>query len=195
MAEIKQVIKNMLDKGMSREEVIDNLRELGFENAEQIFDKNAPVQAKPVLKESRPVGLFGGSKEESSGEDESEGTDLFGGVDEEEKEKAPELPQEEEELLPDEEEAPKLDEDAGPLMTSIDVDGSEKQVDIRKRQTVKTAADEGAALMTQMPETRLSDTDSVEAKLDETIALLKALQEINKRIVDSERKILLRLEK
>ena len=50
-------------------------------------------------------------------------------------------------------------------------------------------------IMKSIPKTSFSNTDDVESKLDDLMALVKALQEINRKILETNRDILLHLKK
>jgi len=79
-------------------------------------------------------------------------------------------------------------EEAPFVMTSISGE-EEKSVEVGKKAASSMPA-EAAELMTAMPKTMSSD---VGAKMDETIALLKALQDVNKKILETNREMLMRL--
>ncbi|MEW5956058.1 MAG: hypothetical protein AB1626_06010 [Candidatus Micrarchaeota archaeon] len=93
---------------------------------------------------------------------------------------------------PKEEKAPaeeKIVEEAPPLeITSISGE-EEKMFEVGKKPG-SALPPEAAELMAPLPKTVSAD---VSAKLDETIALLKALQDINKKILETNREMLMRL--
>jgi len=88
-----------------------------------------------------------------------------------------------------EEEKPAKEASEAPfVMTSISGE-EEKAVEVGKKPAPAMPA-EAAELMTALPKTVSSD---VAAKMDETIALLKALQDVNKKILETNREMLMRL--
>lgn len=125
MADLKAAIREMLAKGMTPEQVKDNLRELGVENADEIF-----AAATESLK----------------------GMNLENGT-------------------------PKPREAEPQEMRMESLQTPAEQVERNLAGIVHSAPAAG----------------SVEEKLDDAIALLKALQEINKKILEANRDVLLRL--
>lgn len=175
--DVKTIIREMLKKGMTREQIKASLQELGMENAEELIEsaanqiREAQVAAAPKQEKAQAP-----KKEEAA---PSEPKELF-------EEMKPEPSQKEAE--PEQEEKKEAEgEKPGFSFTTISGEGE-------KEETVgEKLGEEQPDVMTGMPKTSLSDMDSVERKLDETIALLKALQDINKKILDTERNVLLRL--
>ncbi|MBI4361068.1 hypothetical protein HY572_04840 [Candidatus Micrarchaeota archaeon] len=170
--DLKKIIREMLKKGMSEEQVKDNLRELGVENPDEVFAEATEQMAEvrtpgrlppdsPPVKQSdvgmREVGL---SQSEEEG-----GHDLF-----------------------EAEEQPKADK-PGFSFTRVSGEGEQEEHVGRSRPAAESVGD----LMQSVPETSLSDLDAVERKLDQTIALLGALKDVNQKILQAQRDILLRL--
>jgi len=80
-------------------------------------------------------------------------------------------------------------EEAPPFEITSVAGEEEKMLEVGKKPGPAMPA-EAAELMTPLPKTVSAD---VAAKLDETIALLKALQDINKKILETNREMLMRL--
>ena len=151
--ELKAIIREMLKKGMTEQQIKDSLTEIGIPNPDEVYS-----EATSQIKEVELGAPEKPAHEEKTGEDEGES--LF------EDKKEPEMKPEELKI------------------TSISGDG-EKEVKIGDM-----LSDGKPAIMKKMPET---SSDDIERKLDETISLLKALQDINKKILETERDVLLRL--
>ncbi len=129
MADVKVIIKQMKDAGMTEQEIVSNLQDLGIENPEEEVAK--------MLKE---------------------------------------IPEKTEGEL---------------RITKIDGD-KEQTVDIKS--ILEGGSDEGQ-LMKKVASTNLGNADEIEDKLDQVIALLKSLQEMNKKILETNRDLLVKLGK
>ena len=176
--DVKSIIREMLKKGMSEEQIKESLVDLGIENADHLVQE-ATEQFKEVsLSESVPRSY---EESEKSTMEEKPPVGLFGSL-AEEKEEAPKPMTRPSSLLDSKNEIKPL------AITSI-TDEGEKEVTVGGLDAPAT----GEKIVTPLSSTSLGDLDSVESKLDETIALLKALQDINKKILDTERSVLLRL--
>lgn len=208
MADVRQIIKKMREDGLSAEEAKASLAELGFTNADKLVNEvyglttggkpSAPQAPTPSEKKGEETekreeaGEEEGEekgKEEGAGEGvrEGEGKELFGGggkelfgVEEKEEAEVEEKPVEAE--TEEKIEIPEL------KITRVE-GGEEKEVSIEEM--LKNAA-EGAGAGAE-PALTKTEAASLKAKLDETISLLKALQEINKKILEAEREVLMRL--
>lgn len=173
--QVKEIIKQMLKDGMTEEEVKQNLRELGIPNIDELYE-----QSVNDLKEVRITGIKKPSppaqeKDEERKELEGLGGGLFG------KEK----PEGEKEKMT--EEATEAEGDIKPLeITSISDLGEEKSLSMQEMI-------DKPELVTSISKTSVHDIDAVERKLDDTIALLKALQDINKKILETNREVLTRI--
>jgi len=202
MADVRQIIKKMREDGLPPEEAKASLRELGFTNADTLVNEiyglpSTPKKLTPTEKTEKQGekqseekveegGTEEGGREEGGGE-EGEGKALFEGGEgrglfEGEGEKAEEKGKaevEEKPLEPEKFEIPEL------KITRVE-GGEEKEVSIEEM--LKSAAGEGVE-----PVLTKTEAASLKAKLDETISLLKALQEINKKILEAEREVLMRL--
>lgn len=129
MAEVKEIIREMLQRGMEREEVLATLRDIGIENPEDVMREameSMKATGQPTG-EAKPPALE--SKEGSGGQEPEQGG------------------------LVEEHEIPPA--------------------------TTLTATGESV--------------EALDAKMEEALALLKALQDINKKILETNRDILLRL--
>lgn len=130
-------------------------------------------------KESASSGLFGASKNEELFSNRQDAKKLA-----EAKTAAKELSRP---LIqkPGDDEKPDVEERVGLSVTRVSDEG-ENEV------SLGGLVDEREDLMKRMPSTDFNP-DELERKLDETIALLKALKELNKDMLETERKVLLRL--
>lgn len=197
--DVKEIVKKMLEKGMTREQVKNNLVELGFENADELINSTAPPQPqKPKSLETEaqeaPENFMEdvfdkktGNEKTGAGDEEGKNLfkeeppseELFGGA----KPPAKEEPAKENELPePEEREVPDL------KITSISEGGEEKEVNIQSMLS-EAGVETSDAHFTKAQE------NAIKSKLDESIALLKALQDINKKILDTDKEVLMRLKK
>lgn len=156
--DIKSIIREMLNAGMSEQQIKDNLHELGIEDPDSVLAQ-ALDQMKPVSPQA-PAAKAPAVRPQSEPEEEKE---LFG---------------------PDDSPKP------GFSFTRVSEGGEKEELVASGRPELAASANE---LMQSVSKTSLSDLDSVEQKLDQTIALLKALQDINQKILQSQRDVLLRL--
>ncbi len=140
MADVKLIVKQMKDAGMSEADILSNLQELGIENPEEEMAK--AFKETPSAKPSKTA-----SQSEESGELQ---------------------------------------------ITKIDGE-SEKTVDIRNM--LEGTSGESDELMKKVSNTDIGNVDEMEDKLDQIIALLKALQDVNKKILESNRDILVKMGK
>ncbi|MBI2445621.1 hypothetical protein HYV43_04500 [Candidatus Micrarchaeota archaeon] len=166
--DVKSIIREMLNSGMSEQQIKDNLRELGIEDADAVF-ADAVDRMKPVSPSSPAPQPTTPSVEESGEEKE-----LFAS------EPARSSSSESESSKP------------GFSFTRVSESGEKEENVVAGRQSEDLAAS-ATELMKTVSKTSLGDLDSVEQKLDQTIALLKALQDINQKILQSQRDVLLRL--
>ncbi len=170
--DLKSIIREMLKTGMSEAQIKDNLKELGIEDPDAVFaeavDRMKPVSTsgpapKPTATEPKPSA----APSESS-EDAGEEKELFGNS-----------------------------EKSGFSFTRVTDQGEKVETvqDAQKTgQNGTDMAESAVSLMRPISKTSLSgDLDTVEQKLDQTIALLKALQDINQKILQSQRDVLMRL--
>lgn len=141
MADVKEIVKKMLDQGMSEEQIKSSLQELGFSKADEILAKVKGAAGKPGKQEAAQ------KPEEKEQGSEGEGARA-----------------------------------EGLMITSVGAEGEEKQVGVGESR-------EGGGLFEQ----QAVDAGKLEEKLDETIALLKALQALNKKILESQQKLLNKL--
>ena len=128
MPDVKEIVREMLQRGMSQEEILSALQDIGIENPESVLAE---------------------AMKSAKGEEGEE--------------------------TPAEGEAP------------AEAPAEEPRV-VEEREMEQTAA---AASATLSAET----TAALDAKMDEALALLKSLQELNKKILEANRDILLRLKK
>ena len=80
----------------------------------------------------------------------------------------------------------------GIQITKIDSEG-ENTVDIGK--IINGGEEKQTELMKTVSRTNINDADVLEDKLDQIIALLKALQELNKKVLETNRDLLVKLNK
>lgn len=192
--DLKVVIKQMLDSGLSREQVIDNLKELGVSDAERLFDEASGVKTtvvkekapepKPVAVKEKPVSF------------PSSGRSLFGSQPAREKPAVKTYPPSEKEVSLssfDEkqqglfsEEKPVKEKEEKIEFETLNKEEEEPEEDDSLNQLERTLAEKQATF-------DVGEPASLEEKLDATLALLKALQSINAKILDTDRRILLRL--
>lgn len=166
--DIKSIIREMLNAGMSEQQIKDNLRELGIEDADTVFAE-AIEQIKPLT----PKGPTSAKAQQAAtakpepAQETGEEKPLFGGD----------------------------SEKAGFSFTRVSNEGEKDEVVQGRGRAIggDDLTETAASLMTPMSKTSLGDLDQVEQKLDQTIALLKALQDINQKILQSQRDVLLRL--
>ena len=208
---VKLIIKEMLQNGQSKEEILANLQELGIQNPEQMIQeavRGAEIE-KPSTTKQVPQG---GNGEKSLADIRRKINSEKGATPSENAEN--EITEEGEKILgkgkslfdnemPREifekhemkgtnpavenavEEIPRLE------LTHVTEDG-EKIENIEEMLGKGNATEE---IMKSIPKTSFSNTDDVESKLDDLMALVKALQEINRKILETNRDILLHLKK
>lgn len=138
MADVKLIVKQMKDAGMSEADILANLNELGIENAEG--------QMAAVLKE---VGAVSAKKSRQLEEGE---------------------------------------------LRITKIDGEKEQtVDIKN--ILEGGSSEEGELMKKIANSDVGNADDIEDKLDQIIALLKALQDVNKKILETNRDLLVKMSK
>ncbi|MFH0973185.1 MAG: hypothetical protein V1817_00110 [Candidatus Micrarchaeota archaeon] len=195
MVAVAEVIKKMQADGSTREQIIDSLTELGFPNAEELYDKNAAGAAGAAnAKTSAPpappksFGLAEAAEKEESEENERE---------EETGPQEKPLFDKTKEKETEEESAAATDEQENPRalsITQVGDDGLEKTVSIEDMLSKETQTSAGgAANAGGVNAATRFETASLRAKLDETNALLKALSDVNKKILETDREVLMRL--
>lgn len=208
-----EIIKKMLGQGLTPEQIKESLRELGFENADELVEAAAggktekEASAEPEEREEaaepEETGEKKPSDEDSIKELLSEGKEegeeppagLMGDVVEKprerkslfEKKKAAPAKEEEPAEEPEEPEEEKTETPPELKITSVTEEG-EKEIDIQQMLSKASELPKGATLSP-------SEAGSLKQKLDETIALLKALEEVNKKILETDREVLMRLKK
>ncbi len=166
-----EIVRQMLADGASEAEIVQSLEELGIENAQKIVaDAKAKASPKQVQAKPQPKAAL----------EEEEGESLF----DEPKKPAPSRPAREE--------IPELE------ITKVSDEGEEETVDIEsmlgKNKLAHSLSSGGQEDGESAP---LSIADgkrlkAIEDKLDNLISLAKALQDLNKKILDAEREQLLR---
>lgn len=170
--DLKQMIRDMIQSGMSNEEIVENLKELGIENVNDVLDETLRDEAEKAKKKvAHIVKKEPGPDDEIGDAEPEEGKPLF---------------EEPPAMQPHEKEAAKKATEEIPELEITSVSGNqEKQTNIEEML--------GKAEMKRMPHTALSNVEDVENKLDEAIALLKSVQDINQKILEANRDVLLRL--
>ena len=169
MADLRTVIREMLAKGMSEQQIKDNLAELGVENADEMYAA-ATEQLKSMTVGQNGNGTNGAGKP-SGGMNEMDLQPLTGTP-------APQAP-----VAPP---APRLQPPKPAAAPPEQVAQMPLLVEPGDAQKSAPIAD---AMQTVAPTLYGSSDD----KLDEAIALLKALNDLNKKILEANRDILLRL--
>ncbi|MFH1056488.1 MAG: hypothetical protein V1717_01675 [Candidatus Micrarchaeota archaeon] len=187
--DLKLVIKQMLDKGLSREEIIGNLKELGVSDAEKLFDEAVPPQ--PVSKPQAPV-----QREEVPS---LAGRGLFKEIPEEQPPARQRVPEVAEEKPSPARVAERKGD--GEISISDLVEKKGKSI-FGEREPEKEREEESLFEKPLVEEEREMPVitssrggripASAEEKIDEVIALLKALQVINQKILETDRRLLLR---
>lgn len=149
----------------------EELEIAGLGGSKSLFeDEKPPKDAEEALKEAEP--LFGKGEGRAWPKAEMEEVKPLFGVQEPSKEGKEEA----------DEEIPKLE------ITKIE-GGEEKTTDIASM--LNKAGVESA--MRPMPQTSLADVDQLERKIDDLLAAVKALQDINRQILEANREMLFRL--
>ncbi len=134
MADVKVIVKQMKSAGMTEQEILANLQELGIENPEE--------KVATVLKELE--------SEKPSGEENSL----------------------------------RITKIEGEKERTVDIGG-----------IIESGEKTQGELMKKVAASDISNADDIEDKLDQVIALLKALQEVNKKILETNRDVLVKLNK
>ncbi len=191
-----EIIRQLLAEGASESDIIQALDELGIENPQKILaDAKTKLKIKtpaaPQTQQSQPAQSnrqYQAREENESGnslfeEPGQKSSSLFEG-------KKPETPSEENGV-----------EGQGLQITKVSDEGEEETLDIesmlgggekpgreRPRQAAEPEGEQSTGA-TGFGEKRLK---SIEEKVDNLIALTKALQELNKKILEAEREALLR---
>ncbi|MFH1107072.1 MAG: hypothetical protein V1787_04195 [Candidatus Micrarchaeota archaeon] len=202
--DLRLMIKEMIQQGMSDEEIVANLKELGIQDVEKAIadalaedEKGAPkarAQA-PQQKIETPIEEAGEGPEEPEVEGLESSKSLF------------EEPAEKEEAEDKEEPVKQLFEET-PKPAPHERRKAEAAVeDIPKLEITKIEAGEEkttdiAAMLNKagiesvvqpVAQTRLADIGGVERKLDDLLAAIKALQSIDKQILEANREMLFKL--
>ncbi len=226
--DLKLMIKEMIQSGMSDADILQSLRELGVENVEEVLkraveEERREAANRPGLKPAteqkargmkeislqpdlqKEVEKGGGERKEESGKESGEGSEeaadelgqpLFG------KEGGLHEQEEKEEVLEGRDlfggapKKPGQEERRGEEPAAKDLGLPELEITNVTREGEKAKSLEemlGKQLMEKPPETTLQNVEEVERKLDETIALLKSLQQINQKILEANREMLLKL--
>lgn len=166
--DIKSIIREMLNSGMNEQQIKDNLKELGIEDADSVF-ADAVDQMKPLSPSAPDVPKPAVVQEQQK--EQAQEKELFS-------------------TSPIKSSEPQGGQTPGFSFTRVSGEGEKEELVDSERQELAASANE---LMKTVANTSVSDLDSVEQKLDQTIALLKALQDINQKILQSQRDVLLRL--
>ncbi|MEM4255053.1 MAG: hypothetical protein QXR53_01855 [Candidatus Norongarragalinales archaeon] len=183
--DLKIVIRQLLDKGLTREQVITNLKELGVGDAEKLFDEAIATQKPPATqvspaatpkpqgglfkeiseeKTQKPVAAAAASPQKRKGELEISVSDL--------------VETQGKSLFKEKEEKKELEE------PQVEIVREEKEEEPEEEKEEKIEIPAAGA--------KASQPETLEEKIDEALALLKALENINQKILDTDRKLLLR---
>ncbi len=184
----KAIVREMLAAGHTKAEIISNLQELGIYEAEKYYDEALSETGKGSVSSDLHI-------ESISAEP---GKSLFGKESETDREAKDILDEHTTSIFQDPKAKPRREITAESAMedipqleiTSIDDDG-EKIKNIGEMLGKNSASKN--QLVRNMPNSSLQNLDEVESKLDEMISLLKAVYEIDKKILSANRDVLLRL--
>jgi hypothetical protein len=177
----KAIVREMLANGHSKEDIISNLQELGISDAEKYYEDALRSEGKGVISEGVSTKDHEAEKE-AKDILESHTKPLFG-------EKSNSIftpnPTDDEKKRADKavEDIPELE------VTSISAEG-EKIEDIGEMLGKKPSQKD---LMKRMPTTSFQNLDEVERKLDDMISMLKAVYEIDQKILEANRDLLMRV--
>ncbi len=176
----KAIVREMVKNGQGKAEITANLQELGIPDAEKYYDEAIAEEGKGTIRPE--IGDSSDAEKEAKDILESETKPLFGAPQEHPIGKKP---SDDEKKRVDKavEEIPELE------ITNIDDEG-EKTRDIQEMLGKKKAERE---IMGRMPVTSFQNLDEVERKMDELVSMLRAVYEIDKKILDANREVLLRL--
>ncbi|MBI5225385.1 hypothetical protein HY989_05955 [Candidatus Micrarchaeota archaeon] len=182
----KAIVREMLNAGHTKSEIVSNLQELGIFDAEKYYEDALRETGKGSVSSDLNVGSISSDKGKSLFDKDSD-------TDEEAKDI---LDQHTTSIFQDSrpkkavttesamEDIPQLE------ITSINDEG-EKVKNIGEMLGKNSSAKN--QLVRNMPTSSLQHLDEVESKLDEMISLLKAVYEIDRKILDANRDVLLRL--
>ncbi|OIO28185.1 hypothetical protein AUJ16_01605 [Candidatus Micrarchaeota archaeon CG1_02_60_51] len=131
MADVKDIVKKMLEQGLNGDQIRANLDELGFANSDEVI--------RQVAGEAKPEGEGPAGK-------------------------------------------PKQDEPAGFMMTAVGKEGDEKELKF-----------ESAGANGLFTETKQLNTEELERKVDDVLARLKAIQDLNKKILEANQALLAKI--
>ncbi len=185
--DLKIVIRQLLEKGLSREQVISNLKELGVSDAEKLFEEAiAPQQkttplAKTQAPEEKQQGLFKQMEREAQPEKTGKSAPA----------QAKPFSKRKGEL---EINISDLVENQGKsLFREEEVEASEEpRAEIAMEEKAERKEEDESIEVKPKTEKSGRPPESLEEKIDEALALLKALESINEKILDTDRKLLLR---
>ncbi len=127
MADVKDIVRKMVEQGLSEEQIKANLSEIGFAKADEVVAQVLAETKKPAAKQEEPEGM-------------------------------------------------------GFSMTSVGKEGDEKELKF-----------ESAGTGSLFTETKQLNTEEIERKLDDAIARLKAIQDLNKKILEANQALLAKL--
>jgi hypothetical protein len=175
----KEIAREMIKSGHSKEEILSNLKELGINAPEKFYEDAMLEEGKGVI--SKELG-------DKKSDDEEEAEDLFGGENKPlfgDSKQTQQKPTREEKRRADKavEDIPQLE------ITNISDEG-EKIKDIGE---MLGKDDSGEHPMKSMPKTSFADIDELERKLNELISITKAVYEIDRKILEANRDLITKL--
>ncbi|MFH1751220.1 MAG: hypothetical protein ABH863_06070 [Candidatus Micrarchaeota archaeon] len=193
-----EIVREMRRNGQGKDEIVSNLRDLGISEPEKYYERVISEEGKGILgtDEKPPEGISEPEIESIMGEGRGSGGN--GDSDREAKDildtethslfessKDRHDAKENEEMTAEKavEDIPKLE------ITSVR-DGKEETREIGGR---KKIGDERPEIMKSMPKTSLQNLDEVERKLDDLISITRAVYDIDRKILDANRDLLLKL--
>ena len=197
--DVKEIVKKMLAQGMNPAQIKQSLTELGFENADALVDSclpkkpSAPISSTATAPAAKPTPMRSPLSEEvfeeepEKPEEAPEEHSLFDSPTPPQPKPAPKPQAPTTAISPPAAQETQADEEPPQLSITSITDEGEKEVDIRQMLEKEAAS----------PTTTLTAREErgIKTKLDDAVALLKALQQLNKDILATNREILLRLKK
>jgi hypothetical protein len=198
----EEIVREMRKNGQSKEDIISNLQDLGIPNPEKYYERVISEEGKGVLEgSSKPEGIKEPEVESILGNGGKNGDPKYSEAEGEAKDI---LHSETKSLFEtkshsiynpapspaEKERADKAVEDIPELEITSIKDGEEKVSDIEEMLGKRQAPQQ---VMKSMPQMSLQRLDEVERKLDEMISITKAVYEIDRKILEANRDLILRL--
>src|SRR3989344_1122285 len=194
----EEIVREMRRNGQGKDEIVANLRELGINEPEKYYERVISEEGKGVLEGSGnqdsisepEIERIAGREEGKYSDEEGEAKDILHSETKslfETKKTSIYDP------APTPQEMQRADKavDEIPRLQITSIRGGEARVcEIEEMLGKKEAPQQ---VMKSMPQMSLSRLDEVERKLDEMISITKAVYEIDKRILEANRELILKL--